>query len=1008
MSPASVKSIGTQVGFVLTIAFSIVSASHASPVVLKDINTQPASSDPGEITVLGNTAFFTATAVQSGREVWISDGTAAGTMLLKDINPGTADANPHTFIVGNGLVYFSVLDGTTRQFYQSDGTGAGTIPAVPPLPPPPPDDTTLDLPNGTTLFVDPFSLAPGFDSVWRTDGTVPGTFELCCVEPTALREAGGLAFIANDGIPGVLNPPIPPMLVSTDGSTGSIVELLTQQVFELTAFGGTIYFAANDPTVGDELWTSDGSIGGTLVFADLNPGAAGSFPSGLGIAGSDIFFGAQDPSLGAELWKTNGTVAGTVLVKDINNGTPDSNPVTLGELAGNAFIAADDGVHGVEPWSSDGTAGGTNLVLDINTATSSSFPDFFTSDANLLMFAAAEDGTTSNRMLWVSDGSEAGTLALESFAPSIGFTTAIEFDGSLLFSVFHADLGAELWKTDGTVAGTVLLTGTSPGPLVDIPAEPIVVGDKVFFRVTGTNIGQELGVTDGTEAGTFVVKDISPGILSSTPTFFAALGDKAIFAASGQLWSSDGTEAQTVKVHPFIKPVSRIVVFDQFGYFFGDDAFGDDTAGAELWRTDGTEAGTTLVKDINPGFPGSAPSSANQVNMVVYDGALYFYALSRFWRSDGTAAGTTLVKDIAIGPVGAVGSTSIVIVNGIMYFAASDFLAERELWRSDGTEAGTYKVVDIRPFPGIPEIDNLTAVGDALYFTADDGVHGFELWVSDGTAAGTVLVEDIQPGAVSSFPRLLNELNGSLFFTASTGEFGWEVLRVSCGNGTLDSGEECDDGNNQSGDCCSPICTFQTGACSDNGCSSGTCNAGVCEATASLCDAILGRSFSATDRATGIGKRRVEVSAVSASGASTLSGDPVANGATLEVETDGANPTTQTFAIPGGLAVAGGAGWKQLGSRGYQYKDRNGTSGPVRRISITQSSSGKTRIRASIRGNGLDIVPPDPGTEGHVRVLIPSGSNYCANFGGTAGGLVSNKGSRSFKIKRPTNATACD
>ncbi len=1007
MKRAPLDSIRAFIGTMFVVAWSAVASGQAIPTLLKDINTLSASSEPGEVTVMGGLAFFAATGSDAGREVWISDGTSAGTMLLKDINPGTANANPHSFVVGSGLVYFSAIDDTTRQFYQSDGTEAGTVPAVGAVPPLP-DDSTLDLPNGTTLFVDPLVIAPGFDTVWRTDGTPPGTFELCCVEPTRLLESGGLGFVSSDGIPSFPDPIVPPALTRTDGTTGNTITLLEEAVSELTDLGGTLLFAANDPTLGNELWSSDGSVAGTQILADLNPGSADSSPFGLGVAGTDLYFGARDPTLGAELWKTDGTVPGTVFVKDIHSGAADSDPTTIGALAGKALLSANDGVFGVEPWSSDGTSAGTNLVLDINDATDPSSPDYLGSGANLLMFAAS-DSTPTNRKLWVSDGSETGTVLLGAFGPGINSVMTVEFGGSLLFSAAHGSLGPELWKTDGTLAGTVLITGNDPGPFASIPSNPIVAGDKAFFRVSGTDIGHELGVTDGTEAGTFIVKDISPGIFSSFPRFFAAIADRVLFQASGTLWISDGTEAQTVQVHPFVRVVSQIVVLDQIGYFFGDDALGDNTTGAELWRTDGTEAGTFLVKDINPGFPGSAPLGppASQTNMVAHNGTLYFYAKSEFWRSDGTAAGTTLVKDIAIGPVAAVGTTSIVIVDGIMYFAASDFLGERELWRSDGTEAGTYKVKDIRPFPGAPEIDQLSAVGDLLYFSADDGAHGFELWRSDGTEAGTVLVDDIQSGSVSSFPDNLTELDGSLFFTASTPAFGREVLRISCGNGVLDAGEQCDDGNNQSGDCCSATCGLETSACSNNGCSVGTCNAGVCEATASLCDAVLGRSFSAIDRANSPAKRRVKVTAASAAGALALSGDPSATGATLEVATDGANPTSQTFTIPAGLAPNGGPGWKQLGSRGYQYKDSKNANGPVRRISITQSGSGRTKIRANIRGAGLNIVPPDPGTEGHLRLLIPGGSNYCANFGGSAGGLVSNRGSRSFKIKRPTMPSTC-
>src|SRR5262249_5298893 len=51
-----------------------------------------------------------------------------------------------------------------------------------------------------------------------------------------------------------------------------------------------------------------------------------------------------------------------------------------------------------------------------------------------------------------------------------------------------------------------------------------------------------------------------------------------------------------------------------------------------------------------------------------------------------------------------------------------------------------------------------------------------------------------------------------------------------CGNGVIDVGEQCDDGNTLDGDCCSAACRFETGSCNDgNACTAGdTCLAGVC------------------------------------------------------------------------------------------------------------------------------------------------------------------------------------
>src|SRR5262249_23261286 len=97
---------------------------------------------------------------------------------------------------------------------------------------------------------------------------------------------------------------------------------------ELTAVGGTLFFAADDGTRGRELWKSDGTPAGTTLVADIRPGAAGSDPQGLIDVGGTLFFAADDGTSGVELWKSDGTGPGTVRVKDIQPG-PGSAISTL-------------------------------------------------------------------------------------------------------------------------------------------------------------------------------------------------------------------------------------------------------------------------------------------------------------------------------------------------------------------------------------------------------------------------------------------------------------------------------------------------------------------------------------------------------------------------------------------------------------------------------------------------------------------------------------------------------
>lgn len=142
----------------------------------------------------------------------------------------------------------------------------------------------------------------------------------------------------------------------------------------LLTIGNTTYFSADDGVHGNELWKTDGTVTGTSLVKDINPGPADSFPFNLTNVNGTLFFTADDGTHGTELWKSDGTTAGTVMVKDIATvkvteplyvPSYGSRPEQLTLVNGTLFFSANDGVHGRELWESDGTADGTVMVQDI-------------------------------------------------------------------------------------------------------------------------------------------------------------------------------------------------------------------------------------------------------------------------------------------------------------------------------------------------------------------------------------------------------------------------------------------------------------------------------------------------------------------------------------------------------------------------------------------------------------------------------------------------------------------
>jgi ELWxxDGT repeat protein len=413
-----------------------------------------------------------------------------------------------------------------------------------------------------------------------------------------------------------------------------------------------------------------------------------------------------------------------------------------------------------------------HLLKDINEASTASFSSQtqFTAVGGLVFFAA-DDGT-SGIELWKSDGTEAGTVRVKDIRPGADGAFSpyqspfLNLNGTLYFSASDGTSGVELWKSDGTEAGTVRVKDIRPGEGSSNASGLTNVNGTLYFSASDGTNGVELWKSDGTESGTVQVKDIRPGADNGYPFWLTNVNGTLVFSASDQvegiafdfdLWTSDGTEGGTVRVkdiQPGIESVPRYLTDVNGTVYFNSDG--------SLWKSDGTELGTVRVKDILPNTIGTIRS------LVKVEETLYFIAADEtgldLWKSDGSEDGTEPVTDF--GPNAII--DSLTNVNGTLYFSAAEGGNDFELWKSDGTAAGTIPIKDIWSI-------HLTNVNGALYFSADDGTNGLELWTSDGTEAGTVLVADLVPGSAYSAPRDFIEVAGKLFFTAADDAHGREL-----------------------------------------------------------------------------------------------------------------------------------------------------------------------------------------------------------------------------------------
>ncbi|WP_224241353.1 ELWxxDGT repeat protein [Hyalangium gracile] len=755
------KSDGTAAGTVFIKSFSYVSS----------------------FTVVNGTTFFVGGDGTRGIELWKTDGTTAGTVLVRDIRSGSLASYPSELTAMNGVLYFRANDGTNgEELWRSDGTTAGTylvrdlesdVNAGGP-------DNLLAV-NGR-LFFNARAPTLGYE-LWTSDGTSGGTVLFKDIvpgnlsgDPIKLTAFGNGFFFTTTNATGGYE------LWKSDGTAAGTARFGTFRVkgtypaTDLINVQGTLYFVSDEGTH-YALWKSDGTLAGTVRMKDFEPSviALGS----LTASGSRLFFytiGGTEP--GPPLWVSDGTEAGTRPVRTLRIASP------LADVGGKVFVSATDGgLDGFELWKSDGTDAGTVQVKNIRTTPGSSTPGALYGVNGTVYFTATEG--VHGRELWKTDGTETGTVFIRDIntrdPTSYYESTPREFiakdENTIFFNAVEDNLGRELWKTDGTAAGTTLVRNIASSSSSSSPERLTIVNGTLFFRATDSSTGYELWKSDGTTAGTVIVKDIWSGFSSSNATNLTEFNGTLLFSANNgsieALWKSDGTSAGTVLLKDFSSVPSN---FTRVGSTLFLSA-AQSATGTELWKSDGTATGTVLVKDIRSGSTSSQPGNLTEVN-----GTLFFTADNgtqgrELWKSDGTATGTVLVKDIAPGAT-ASSPTALVNFNGTLLFAANDGASGVELWRSDGTEAGTWRVRDIRPGATGSAVSRLVVADGVLYFVADDGATGSELWRSDGTEAGTMLVADLAPGAAASAPDLLTPVGATLYWVAEDGVHGRELWRL--------------------------------------------------------------------------------------------------------------------------------------------------------------------------------------------------------------------------------------
>ncbi|RKG60335.1 HYR domain-containing protein [Corallococcus sp. CA054B] len=380
--------------------------------------------------------------------------------------------------------------------------------------------------------------------------------------------------------------------------------------------------------------------------------------------------------------------------------------------------------------------------------------------------------------LWVTDGTPAGTRSVqEELLPSGAHIAPGSLRATahrLFFLTRTPDTGLELWTSDGTREGTHMTRELRPGQTHGIAHEERIIpfGDGVLFAALGDGgLPGELWKSDGTEAGTVPLKVLAADSGNVASSGFVRVGDTVFFSARGpegdELWRTDGTEAGTVLVRDIHAGVGdslprHLTAVGTTLYFTAEDP----QHGRALWKSDGTSEGTVLVH----GFKGTTAAQPNIHHLTALGDLLLFLVTDtpggiELWRTDGTEAGTlpvkTLPRVMLEGPPG----VTLVPVGSRVFLVSQGGASSDLLWVTDGTGAGTRSL----PLPlahGLRRVRGFTPWEDGLAFVLTTDTGASELWRSDGTEAGMSRLTRLPSGNLSALATGLVPLQGTLLTTA--------------------------------------------------------------------------------------------------------------------------------------------------------------------------------------------------------------------------------------------------
>ncbi len=703
--------------------------------------------------------------------LWRTDGTLAGTTLVKDFGPGAQvsqlSANITMTRVASRAIFQaeSVQDGP--QLWSSDGTAQGTVPLI-----------ATPTPSG---YVEPligvagthgyYAVYTGSDyRVVVTNGTQAGTHVLTSagpIDPNGLTTSltASSTRVAGDDNLAYINT----YYFDTTTVYASHLSAYAPQTNVLThlldttdgggndpmlADSGHLYFRAHDPIQGSEPWVSNGTVTGTQILANIAEEITtnDSNPGYMTDVNGTLYFAADDGVHGDELWKSDGAADGTKLAFDVTSGATGSNPVQLTNWNGSLYFFTSLNAYAGSFMRTTGPLSDVTTLASISAEPRPTDPNFFNTGCytpravplNDKLYFGASDG--SGFKLWSTDGTTSGTQPIGS-----GFTGPCNltvFSSHLYFrGIANSGTGYQLYSTDGTATGTAGVLTSAPFAQLG-SGDFVVFNNKLFFSATDANQVSGVYSTDGTSAGTKLLE-----AASATSTAFVPLGvsnGRLILANTvyvsmssyQEIWVSDGTSAGTVQLVGVQVPLNTpVLAASKFFYFMNSDS-----NGVHAWVSDGTAAGTHMLADLNPG------GDSDIRWFTDFHGVVYFASDdgsngARIWKTDGTTAGTVAVGSSALpAPLG-----SVQVSGQNLFFAGYDSHAGLEL--------------------NVFQNSAPTAVNDSAS-SIDDAAVTVNVAANDTDSDGNIDPASVQIASQPAHGSVSVSQSGSVIYTPSAGYAG--------------------------------------------------------------------------------------------------------------------------------------------------------------------------------------------------------------------------------------------